>query len=512
MSQNPIIQYIFMFIGILCLVKLLAMSTLLISLALIFSGLFALTIWIISQDKKTTDTIRKYPIGEHWINFVQNISKVTPETSGPEIPGIIDENNQRGIKIHMIEPEHFQEGKMWFKEHFKGHEEDIQKLFSKLETSVEIYSRSVEKGHRLRKPIASYLILGPTGTGKTYCSKLISQLLYPEKGFLQLPMNTLKLEQDVNVLFGEPSGNNNNDKGGILTRPVLKNPYQIVLFDEIEKCHPAIHDSLYQILDEGRSIEKSSGREVDFTNCAFIATGNISETVQRKLNAEKRKNLTPELWKKEVIEILSSEMGFDYPFLARFDMIFYFPALNDVVAAEVAILQLIQTFKENGLSLTYAEPEVIYEAIERIQPIRNLGVREMRRVIEDMTQKPMLEAKRQEVEYVQLNVNDIGEVCLLNQNSMSEIKSLDQMNTSEIALLEMARQYRNFGLKLTYSEPEMIVKAAKKISPINGTDPSQISRTLFNMIKPQMVQASKANVRQVQLGLNDSGRPCLKYA
>ena len=502
-----------MFIGILCLVKLLAMSTILMIIALIVSGLFALSIWIISQDKKTTDAIRKYPIGEQWMNFVQNISKVTPAVSGPDVPGEIDtDNNNRRIKIQMNEPEHFQEGINWFKEHFKGHEQDIHELFSNLETSIEMYCRSVENEHKLRKPIASYLILGPTGTGKTYCSDLISQLIYPEKGYLRLGMNELKSETDVNHLFGNPSAANNNDQGGLLTRPILKNPYQVVLLDEIEKCHPAIHDSLYQVLDAGRSIEKSSGREVDFTNCVFLATGNISETAQRKLDVEKEKNLSPEQWKKEVIEALSSEMGFDYPFLARFDKIFYFPELNDIVVAEIAILKLIKIYKENGLSLTYTEPEVIFEAIERIQPIRNLGVREMGRVIQDMTQKPMLEAKRQAIEYVQLNVNDMGDVCLLNQNSMREIKTPDQMNTPEIALLEMAKQYRNFGLNLTYDEPEVIIKAAEKVCPIHGADPAEISKTLFNMVKPQMVQASKSNIRQVQLGLNDSGRPCLLYA
>ncbi|ETR68088.1 MAG: hypothetical protein OMM_04767 [Candidatus Magnetoglobus multicellularis str. Araruama] len=304
MTQNPIVQYIFMVIGILCLIRLLAMSTLLLTLALLISGLFALTIWLISEDKKTTDTICKYPAGNHWVNFVQNISKVMSPPPDPEIPDASgddddgDEGRKKGrVKIYMNEPEHFHEGKKWFKQYFKGHDDDIQVLFTNLETSIEMYSRSVEKEHQLRKPIASYLIIGPTGTGKTYCSELMSKLLYPKKGFLYLDLASLKDEYGVNLLFGESGGssnfnysfNRNNEQGGLLTRPILKNPHQMVLLDEIGRCHPAIHDSLYHVLDKGKSIEKSSGREVDFTNCVFFATANVSDIAQRKLDAEKKK-------------------------------------------------------------------------------------------------------------------------------------------------------------------------------------------------------------------------------
>ncbi|KPA13559.1 protein disaggregation chaperone [Candidatus Magnetomorum sp. HK-1] len=510
MNQNPFVQTIFMFIGVICLAKLLAIFPLLLIVAIIFSGAFVTTIWIISQDIKKTKEICKYPIGERWIDFVQNISKVKPSNTDPDIYEALDqETSSRSIKIEMLEPEHFQEGKKWIKSLLKGHDTEINKLFNNLQTSVELYQHSVEKGHIIKKPVGSYLILGPSGIGKTYCARLMSKLLYPEKGFLMIPMNELNKEHDVNILFGGNSGGHNMDTGGQLTRSILKNPYQLILLDKINKSHPSIHDALFQVLNTGKSTDRSSGLEVNFLNSIIFATATLSKTIQKQLDAIQKQNLSSEMWKKSVIEVITSEIGFDYTFLTRFDQILYFSELDDISVAEIALLELVKHYKENGLFLTYTEPEVLLKTIERIQPTRDFGIHDLKRAIYDMTKIPMLEAKRSDLEYVQLGINDLGEVSLFEQGTNREIKPQNQMSISEIAILEIVQQYKKFGLTLIYIEPEIIMEAIERIQPVRNQNPSEISKIIFNMVKTNMIEATKSGMDKVKLSINSLGNICL---
>jgi len=493
MSNNPLIKNFFVFLTILTIVRFLCMHFLLIFAGFLISGAFAVTIWIISQDPKLTSKLKQKPMGKRWVNFVQNTSGVIPASCDHE------NGETRKIKLNMHEMYHFEEGERWIKYSLKGHDADIRVLFQNLELSIELYKRDIELDRVISKPIASYLILGPTGTGKTYCAELMSQLLYPEKGLLSIRMNELKNEHDVNTLLGSSTGVNGGNSNGILTRPVIQNPYRVVLFDEIDKCNPVILDSLYHILDIGKSRDKGSNKDVDFTNCIFFATANISSTVQKKLDIAKNKDLTSECWKKEVVETLTSDMGFEKSFLARFDHIFYFPQLDNLSVAEISLMELVKQYDQKGMNLIYTDPEIIVETISRLKATKDLGVRELKKVIFDMIKEPMIDALRKGISEVQLTVSDIGELSLINHKRKMEVKSFKRMSIAEETIMTLANEYKQYDLSLYCDDPEKVINAVNKLKTDRNLTAEELSNLIYRELKSQMLEAVQNDARDVEL-------------
>jgi ATP-dependent Clp protease ATP-binding subunit ClpB len=159
-----------------------------------------------------------------------------------------------------------------------------------------------------RRPVGSFLFLGPTGVGKTELAKTLAETLFDSEGALvRLDMSEYMEKHSVSRLVGAPPGYVGYDEGGQLTEAVRRKPYAVVLFDEIEKAHPDVFNILLQVLDDGR-ITDSQGRTVDFKNTVIILTSNIGsryllegvtgdaipETVRESVMMELRKAFRPE--------------------------------------------------------------------------------------------------------------------------------------------------------------------------------------------------------------------------
>jgi ATP-dependent Clp protease ATP-binding subunit ClpC len=126
-----------------------------------------------------------------------------------------------------------------------------------------------------RRPIGSFLFLGPTGVGKTELAKTLADFLFDDEGaLLRIDMSEYREGHNVSRLFGSPPGYVGYEQGGQLTEAVRRRPYQVILFDEIEKAHPEVWSALLQILDDGR-LTDGQGRTVDFRNCVIIMTSNV---------------------------------------------------------------------------------------------------------------------------------------------------------------------------------------------------------------------------------------------
>jgi ATP-dependent Clp protease ATP-binding subunit ClpC len=129
-----------------------------------------------------------------------------------------------------------------------------------------------------KRPIGSFLFLGPTGVGKTELAKTLADYLFDdEEALLRMDMSEYMEPHTVSRLFGSPPGYVGYDQGGQLTEAVRRRPYQVILFDEIEKAHPEVFNSLLQILDDGR-LTDGHGRTVDFRNTVIIMTSNLGST------------------------------------------------------------------------------------------------------------------------------------------------------------------------------------------------------------------------------------------
>jgi len=148
-----------------------------------------------------------------------------------------------------------------------GHEKNIERI-------AQVIRRN-QAGFGAQRPIGSFIFLGPTGVGKTEAAKVLAEFLFgSRKNICRFDMSEYMEQHSVATLIGAPAGYVGFDDGGLLTEALRKRPYQIVLFDEIEKAHPDVMNILLQILDEGR-LTDAKGRHVDFSNCVVILTSNI---------------------------------------------------------------------------------------------------------------------------------------------------------------------------------------------------------------------------------------------
>ncbi|EGR4403264.1 type VI secretion system ATPase TssH [Vibrio cholerae] len=216
-----------------------------------------------------------------------------------------------------------------------------------------------------RKPIGVFLMCGPSGVGKTETALALTDILYGgEKNITTINMTEFKEEHKVSMLLGAPAGYIGYGKGGVLTEAVRKNPYSVLLLDEMEKAHPSVHDVFYQIFDKG-CISDSEGREIDFRNTIIIMTSNAADSAVvnecadvRPTVAELTQRIFPEL-----------QHFFKPAFLGRTTIVPYYP-LNDEEMAQIARLSLNRIEKRvrqhYGATLSYQE-EVIGALIARNQ-------------------------------------------------------------------------------------------------------------------------------------------------
>ncbi|XP_058194790.1 chaperone protein ClpB1-like [Rhododendron vialii] len=227
---------------------------------------------------------------------------------------------------------------------------------------------------RPQQPTGSFLFLGPTGVGKTELAKaLAAQLFDSEKMLVRMDMSEYMEQHSVARLIGAPPGYVGHEEGGQLTEAVRRRPYSVILFDEVEKAHPTVFNTLLQVLDDGR-LTDGKGRTVDFTNTVIILTSNLgAEHLLKGLNRECTMERAKEMVMKEVSKHFKPE------FRNRLDEIMIFDPLTDEQLREVARLQLKDIeirLKKRGIDLAVTEAalDVIlaesYDQVYGARPIR----------------------------------------------------------------------------------------------------------------------------------------------
>ena len=203
------------------------------------------------------------------------------------------------------------------------------------------------------KPIGSFLFLGPTGVGKTEVAKALAEQLFDsEKHIIRIDMSEYMEKYSVSRLIGAAPGYVGYEQGGQLTEQVRRNPYSIVLFDEIEKAHPDVFNILLQVLDDGR-LTDSLGTTVDFTNCIIIMTSNLGSQYLLNGNSEKEKSQVMDLLKKT----------FRPEFLNRIDEIIMFNSLSKEVGDKIIekfLNQLKERLENRDISFSYDKKAVDY--------------------------------------------------------------------------------------------------------------------------------------------------------
>ncbi|WP_438983092.1 ATP-dependent Clp protease ATP-binding subunit [Vulcanococcus sp.] len=236
-----------------------------------------------------------------------------------------------------------------------------------------------------RRPVGSFLFLGPTGVGKTELAKALAAALFDEEDALvRLDMSELMERNAVARLLGAPPGYVGYEEGGQLTEAVRRRPYAVLLLDEVEKAHPDVFNVLLQVLDDGR-LTDSQGRTVDFRHTVVVMTSNLAS---RAILDNARSGGDPAALEQQVDQALASQ--FRPEFLNRIDEVIRFQPLGPEELQSIVHLQLAELaalLREQGLELQVDPPVVPWLAQQGYEP--EYGARPLRRLLRRRIENPL---------------------------------------------------------------------------------------------------------------------------
>lgn len=249
------------------------------------------------------------------------------------------------------------------------------------------------------KPLGSFLFLGPTGVGKTELCKSLAEFLFDDKNaMIRIDMSEYMEKHSVSRMIGAPPGYVGYDQGGMLTEAVRRRPYQVILFDEVEKAHNDVFNILLQVLDDGR-LTDSHGRTVDFKNTIIILTSNLGSDAIIQNKEEVLSNKV----KEEVIAQVKKH--FRPEFINRLDDMIVFNKLSKDDVKEIVKIQLInfeKILKEKDIQINISDDALNFFAKAGYDP--DYGARPLKRVIQKNLQDPIADFVLQNKDHIQLDL------------------------------------------------------------------------------------------------------------
>jgi len=313
-------------------------------------------------------------------------------------------------------------------------EDELRTSIVGQEEAIQAISKAVRRGRAglkdPKRPIGSFIFLGPTGVGKTELTKTLARFLFgSEDAMIQLDMSEFMERHNVSRLVGAPPGYVGYDEAGQLTEAIRRKPYSIVVFDEVEKAHPEAHNMLLQIMEEGH-LSDAKGRKVDFRNAIIVMTTNIgAEEIRRQ------GSLGFQLTRDEAIEeqqkydamrktlLDSLKKVFRPEFLNRLDSVIVFHALNREQIREIVNLEIKKVsdrLMEHNLTLEATDEALNKLADEGYDP--EMGARPLRRVIqqkiEDALSDKLLAGEFVDGDIIWIDLDKAGEIILTKKKKV----------------------------------------------------------------------------------------------
>jgi ATP-dependent Clp protease ATP-binding subunit ClpB len=314
-------------------------------------------------------------------SHLSNASMITEEVTEEDIAEIVA--RWTGIPVaKMLEGE---------KEKLLHLEEHLTKRVIGQDQAIMSVSNAVRRARAglqdPNRPIGSFMFLGPTGVGKTELTKALAEFLFDDDAaMVRVDMSEFMEKHSVSRLIGAPPGYVGYEEGGVLTEAVRRRPYQVILFDEIEKAHVDVFNVLLQVLDDGR-LTDGQGRTVDFSNTLLIMTSNIGSD----LLVNQKDGEDVELVRDGVMNAVKSH--FRPEFLNRLDEILLFRRLEKSMMSRIVEIQLTRLQKllmDRQISVELDDKAVAFLADKGYDPA--YGARPLKRVIQQELQNPMAES------------------------------------------------------------------------------------------------------------------------
>ncbi len=269
-------------------------------------------------------------------------------------------------------------------------EDELSRRVVGQEEALEAVAKSVRRSRAglqdPNRPMGSFIFLGPTGVGKTELTKALADYLFDDDGaMVRLDMSEFMEKHSVSRMIGAPPGYVGYEEGGVLTEAVRRRPYQVILFDEIEKAHPDVFNVLLQVLDDGR-LTDGQGRTVDFRNTLIIMTSNLGSEYLTALGEDEDVDAV----RGQVMDVVRS--SFRPEFLNRVDEIILFHRLKRAHMAGIVAIQLKRLenlLEERKIKLELSEDAVTWLANKGYDPA--YGARPLKRAIQTYLQDPLAE-------------------------------------------------------------------------------------------------------------------------
>jgi ATP-dependent Clp protease ATP-binding subunit ClpC len=279
-------------------------------------------------------------------------------------------------------------------------EEELHKRIVSQDSAISAVARAIRRTRAGLKspnrPVGSFLFLGPTGVGKTEVARGLAAFLFSsERSLVRFDMSEYMEKHSVSKLIGSPPGYVGHEEGGLLTERVKRNPYSVVLLDEIEKAHPDTFNVLLQVFEDGQ-LTDGLGNTVDFKNTILIMTSNIGA---RFIEKKGRMGFAPgeaRDTERSIAEMVMGEVKrtFNPEFINRIDEIIIFDALTDgdlVAITRMLVEQLNRNLKEKGIVISI-DDEAVQWLLARTLSNRSYGARPLRRAIQRHIEDPLSEA------------------------------------------------------------------------------------------------------------------------
>ena len=312
--------------------------------------------------------------------------KMRPEVGEEEIAKIVSQ--WTGIPIFRLEQKE--------SEKLLKIEDELHKRVIGQEEAISAIAHAVRRSRAgikdPRRPIGSFVFLGPTGVGKTLLARALAEFMFgDEDALLQLDMSEYMEKFNVSRLIGAPPGYVGYEEGGQLTEKVRRRPYSVILLDEIEKAHPDVFNLLLQVLEEGR-LTDSFGRKVDFRNTVIIMTSNVGAELIRKTGSLGFKTQKEEITYQEMKDRLLEEVKrtFKPEFLNRIDDIIVFrPLVKDdlIRIIDIEVGYLSDRLREQNIALEVTQEAKDFLIEKGFDPV--FGARPLKRTIQRFLEDPL---------------------------------------------------------------------------------------------------------------------------